>query len=314
MDPEVTIPVDPNMTGPEPAAGEAPPEAPETPDVGASNPPASPSEDVESEAPEQPAEAAPAKPVEFSLPDGTKATAEQIAQWKAGAMMEADYRRKTQELADQRRQLDEQRQAREAEERVRQEAARQANVIDPITAADRWKQTRYGQYVEHYKAQGRDPQEIDWRDIEMDHMAATQRVMLENQQKQAQSLTERERQADVERQTMWLDRTIDQQLARDEYKLANTPEGQEDVRAHLAATLHANGEITAVDIEAAVKKVHSRAHAYVSKYVNGKQSAVDKTSGIARGGGQSRAPERKKYPAELSSIRDLSNDLERSGG
>lgn len=314
MDPEVNISADPNMTGPEPVAGDAPAEVPEAPESGATNP-SPPAEGVEGADAERPTEAEPrTAPVEITLPDGTKATAEQIAQWKAGAMMEADYRRKTQELADQRRQFDEQRQAREAQERAQQEAAQKANVIDPVTDADRWKQIRYAQYAEHYRQQGRDPQEVDWRDIEMDHLKATQRVMIENQQKQMQSLTARERQADVERQTMWLDRTIDTHLAKEEFKLANTPEGQEDVRAHLAVTLNAKGEITEADIQDAVKKVHARTHALVSRYVNGKQTQAERTAGIARGGGQSRAPERKKYAPEISSIRELTNDLERSGG
>lgn len=62
-----------------------------------------------------------APPSEFTLPDGTKATAEEIANWKKGSMLQSDYTKKTQEVAEMRKAAEEVFKAYQTMEQERQE-------------------------------------------------------------------------------------------------------------------------------------------------------------------------------------------------
>lgn len=313
---EITTPD--SLTAAPAAPASPPPAAPAAPDVPATTPDTLPDmpdgEDAPATETDTPdGEDAPAADEpSFDLGDGTKLTASQIKALQAGAMKAQDYTRKTQELAEERRKIDaEKAQAQAAKDHAAQQQA--ANVIDPFRQADQWKRARYQQYVDVYRQNGRDPSEIDFNQVQSDWIEARQNVMYEATQRAEQAVSQRETERRVEGERQWLASTIKTTLGRDEFKLANTPDGEEDVRAHLALTMHEKGEITATDIEAAVRKVHGRYHARVGAYVNGKKSTTNSTTPISRGGGQTRAPEKKVLPADLDSLRTIGRNLG-SGG
>lgn len=73
--------------------------------------------------PEQAAPEAPkaSSPSEYTLPDGTKATADEIAAWRKGNMLQSDYTKKTQEVAEMRKASEEVFRAYQQMEQERQE-------------------------------------------------------------------------------------------------------------------------------------------------------------------------------------------------
>ncbi len=77
-------------------APEAAPEAPPTKEVSQEETPLG----------EAPSEEVPTEPVKFKLTDEEEATLEQVLEWKQGHMMQSDYTKKTQALAEERRQLE----------------------------------------------------------------------------------------------------------------------------------------------------------------------------------------------------------------
>lgn len=82
------------------------------------------------------------QPSEYTLPDGTKATAQQIAEWRKGNMLQSDYTKKTQEVAEMRRASEEVFKAYKAMEQERAELVSFLN--DPQQIAQ-YLQTQFAQ-------------------------------------------------------------------------------------------------------------------------------------------------------------------------
>jgi hypothetical protein len=300
---DVTIPdmfdaaVDPVTT---PAADTKTPDMPDTDPVADD---ASDTGDASPDAPEtqEPAPAAPAEAT-FALPDGTKLTAAQIQEAMSKA---ADYTKKTQELADQRRAIEAEQQQRQQQEQKRQSE----NLIDPITQANDWQRIYYEQLCNEYTKAGKDPATITAQQVQLAHLQATQNVMVERLNASESARAQETARADVERQRQWLGNTMDAHLNKEENVVVKTAEGRRAVRAELALALNERGEITEKDVADAVAHVRGQHQAIINSYVTSKSKTAATTNGIARGGGQVRAPEVKKLPAEMSSLRALEKEL-----
>lgn len=292
-----------------------------TPDAPAPEP--KPNEESEQEAaPDQkPEEVTPEDP-DVTLPDGSKAKWSEVQKWKSGHLMQSDYTRKTQEVAETRKALEQERQqflrerqaAEEGFKRVmedpneyaRMRAARGmgGGTIDPFTQADQWLQGRYQQYVQAGLEERATPEQL--RLDLMDHKLQLQQQRFEQMQQQAQ---ESARRVAEEQESLQLEKTMTTLMSK--YKAANTEVGREMVEGFIAREINRGNE--SPDIEAIVRRVAEIQGEVVRQYAGKKADQAKQVSGITRGRGQPRAPEKKEYKPEVSSFREMAEDRIRQG-
>ena len=304
----VHIPLDPEMTGPEPGVTTTiEPVGKPTPAPVKAAPEAASADGEEGGETVEPA----AEEWEVETPGG-KITAKELTELRATHARAAELETRERAFEARQRELDT---AKQERERAQAEAAKGPPAIDPFDQSDLWRQTLFRQLANAERAAGREVDEERIADrVEREWLNAKVNVQNESLKTQRQELAAERQQIQVERERQWLHTTIDRELAIEGRQVINTPEGRDDVNAHLAATLNRTGQITEADIQAAVKKVAARANDIVSAYVNKKQGQSNATRGITRGGGAQRAPGGKKYEPTLAAFGQIANDIERGGG
>lgn len=275
------------------------------------------------EAPEAPRqEVAPADDPEVTLPDGSKAKWSDVQRWKSGHMMQSDYTKKTTEVAELRRSLESERRefdrvrqaAEEGLRRVMEDPNEYARLrasrglagatIDPFTQAEQWIQARRQQYVQAGLEAEATPEQL--RLDLMEHKLHLQNQRFEQIQQQAQETTRR---AAEEQEALQLEKTLTTLMTK--YKAADTPIGREMVEGFLAREINRGNE--SPDIESIVKRVAEIQSETLRQYAGKKADQARSVSGITRGRGQPRAPDKKDYGGEVSSFREMAEDRIRRG-
>lgn len=281
-----------------------------------------PKEETQETAPPDEKQEAPQEDPEVTLPDGSAVKWSDVQKWKSGHMMQADYTRKTKEVAETRRTLESERQqfmrerqaAEEGFKRVmenpqeyaRMRAARGLAVgtIDPHTNGDQWMQVRYQQYLQGGREAEATREQLQY-DL-MDHKLQIQRDRFDQMQQATETAT---RQAADQQEALRFERTLVSLKAK--YKAADTAVGQEMIEGFVAREINRGNE--SPDLEAIVKRVAEIQGEVLKQYAGKKADQARSVSGITRGRGQPRASDTKDYGGEISSFREMAEDRIRRG-
>lgn len=269
----------------------------------------------------------------FKGPDGKEYSWQEFETARQSGLLMSDYTKKTQELGEQRKQVEAE-VARVAEQKrladlgvqrllenpdhyakLRQDAGLVPKGPDPIADAGTWAQARYQQYV----AAGREAEATDAQ-IRMDLILAQNRTMMDRLNTQetaakaavdqaARAADDARRGAELEQAALQYERARDGMLADKKNATANTPLGKDLVDAFVAKALNANQP---VDLAAIVAKVADLTNTAVKQYGDTKTQDANSTAPHMRGGGAPRVPDKPKFDNTIGAFGQIAKHL--SGG
>lgn len=231
-------------------------------------------------------------PATFKLADGRQVTPEQIAEWEKGSMMQADYTRKTQALAAERRALEQERQVFAPFKEQAGAALQLAAAIDrdPIGTLDK--------LVEYYNSKGiseaKDPATLARKDRERRLVEENRRLKLESARREEEAAVDGVAQnlvslADKYGEKFDMERVVD-------YAVKN---GIYDPEKAFKAMIH-DQEVSEYQrqIDELQAKIGAAKHEGVKEYVQTKITKGDVPLPVGAGGGG--AP-----PVQINSPRTL---------
>ena len=305
-------------SAPEPAAPAAPPE-PGVPAEGVASPeaeatgePAAPASEA---TPGQPAGEPPAatpEDPEFDIPGEGRMKLSEYRALKAGHLKDQDYTHKTQQLADQRKEMESQLQQHQrwlmqaltdpkAADGLRVALGFQAQAPagpDPVTAPEEWMDAKYTEMVRG----GAKGEEITRGYMENQLIQAQNKSLHTKLQSFEQQQTQARQSFDNERHALAMERSIVNELARPGNELINNDRGRDLVDRFISAAVQRGQQVDVGQITAEVK---SLAAGWVGQYVNKKTEQARATAPVGKGGGATAAPQKWEPSGKRSEFYDV---------